>query len=114
MENRRQHTRYNVAVAAEVTQGDDTVEGETRDISAGGVSVMLSMPLQEGGTVALSLILTQDGIEDPNEEPFETRASVMWCAGLENGVAMSGLRFTDVAPAQRKRLERFLSLISPA
>ena len=112
MENRRKHARYNVAVAAEVTQAGDTLAGETRDVSAGGVSVMLNAVLTEGGKVELSLILTQDGIEDPDEEPFETRASVMWCAGLEDGVAMSGLRFTDVTPAQRQRLERFLALIA--
>jgi c-di-GMP-binding flagellar brake protein YcgR len=112
MENRRKHTRFSVAVAAEVTQGDETLAGETRDVSAGGVSVMLNAVLPEGASVELLLILTEDGIEDPDEEPFETRASVMWCAGLENGVAMSGLRFADVVPAQRKRLERFLARIA--
>jgi c-di-GMP-binding flagellar brake protein YcgR len=112
MENRRQHTRFNVAVAAEVTLRNETLTGETRDISAGGVSVTLSRALPEDSTVALSLILTEDGIEDPDEEPFETQASVMWAAPTEDGAAMHGLRFTQVAPEQRKRLERFLELLS--
>lgn len=73
---------------------------------------MLSEALPEGGRVALSLILTQDGIEDPNEEPFETQAQVMWCAPLETGGSMNGLRFVEVTPEQRKRLQRFLALVS--
>jgi c-di-GMP-binding flagellar brake protein YcgR len=112
MENRRKHVRFSLAIAAEIAIGDETLTAETRDISAGGVSVILSEPLAEGGTIALSLILTQDGIEDPREEPFETSASVMWSAPTENGDSMMGLRFAKVSPEQGKRLERFLAALA--
>jgi c-di-GMP-binding flagellar brake protein YcgR len=85
---------------------------ETRDISEGGVAVVLEEPLHEGSTIELALILTQDGIEDPTEEPFATRASVMWAAPTEDGQAMVGLRFSGVAPAQAQRLKRFLAAVT--
>ena len=85
---------------------------ETRDISAGGVSVILEQPLQEGSTIALSLILTQDGIEDPSEEPLELQASVMWSAPTESQGAMMGLRYGQLGADQRKRLERFLAALA--
>lgn len=111
MENRRQHTRYDAEVQAEIELEGDTLIGETRDISEGGVSVILPQPLDEGMHVELVLILTQDGIEDPNEEPFETRASVMWAAPTDDGQAMMGLRFEAVAGDQAARLGRFLSAL---
>jgi len=74
--------------------------------------VILSAALQEGATIELALILTQDGIEDPNEEPFESKASVMWSAPTEDGKAMMGLRFAQVAPDQRRRLQRFLTALT--
>jgi c-di-GMP-binding flagellar brake protein YcgR len=81
---------------------------ETRDISEGGVAVLLEQALPEGDTIELLLILTQDGIEDPNEEPFESSAHVMWSAEAEDGRTMVGLRFTKMQPSQRQRLDRFL------
>jgi c-di-GMP-binding flagellar brake protein YcgR len=111
-QNRRKHTRFRLAIAAEIAQDGDALTGETRDISEGGVSVILGSTLQEGSTIKLALILTQDGIEDPHEEPFETAANVMWSAPTEDGRAMLGLRFAQVAPDQRRRLQRFLAALS--
>jgi c-di-GMP-binding flagellar brake protein YcgR len=111
MENRREHVRFEVAVAAEITKDGQTLTAETRDVSEGGVSVLLGEPLPEGITIELLLILTQDGIEDANEEPFESPASVMWSATTEDGRAMTGLRFAKTQPAQRQRLQRFLVAI---
>jgi c-di-GMP-binding flagellar brake protein YcgR len=108
MDNRRTHARFDVALAAEVEVGGQTLTGETRDLSEGGVSVILGTPLEEGGTVQLALILTQDGIEDPDEEPFETKAMVVWAAPTEDDHAMMGLRFGQVAPPLAARLRRFL------
>jgi c-di-GMP-binding flagellar brake protein YcgR len=112
MDNRRRHVRYKLALVAEIAISDDTLTAETRDISEGGVSVLLKEPLAEGSKVALSLILTQDGIEDPREEPFETSANVMWSAPTENDTAMLGLRFVQVSPDQRKRLARFIQALA--
>ena len=108
MENRREHLRFEVAVAAEITKGGQTLTAETRDISEGGVAVLLGESLPEGSTIELLLILTQDGIEDASEEPFESPANVMWSAPTEDGRAMIGLRFAKTLPAQRQRLQRFL------
>jgi len=64
--------------------------------------------LPEGGEVHLALILTQDGIEDPHEEPFEPPAIVAWAAPTDDGRAMLGLRFNRVAADEGARLKRFL------
>ena len=114
MESRRQQPRFSVVIAAEIETDGDTLIAETRDISDGGVAVLLREPLAEGSTIELSLILTQDGIEDPSEDPFATSANVMWAAPTEDGRAMVGLRFLKVAPIERKRLERFLSALTHA
>jgi c-di-GMP-binding flagellar brake protein YcgR len=111
-ENRRKHIRYNVAVAAEVLWDGDTCAGETRDISMGGVSVSLDRELKENSSVELALILTQDGIEDPDEEPFETKADVMWNAPSDSGAWMIGLRFANLGKDNQDQLQRFIEALA--
>jgi c-di-GMP-binding flagellar brake protein YcgR len=116
MDNRRRFTRYEVALAAEldVPGSFDTLIGETRDVSEGGASVILQQPLVEDSVVDLQLILTEDGIEDPSEDPFTANASVMWTAPTDDGRAMVGLRFGKLDAQETRRLKRFLSRVADA
>jgi len=88
--------------------------GETRDVSNGGAKVQLDGSVEEGSSVALTLILMEDGIEDPDQDPFETAATVMWAAPTDDGGAMVGLRFGDMQRDQADRLTRFLSALARA
>ncbi|MDH5676533.1 MAG: PilZ domain-containing protein [Myxococcales bacterium] len=112
MENRRSHARYQAAVVAEVQLDGGILEGETRDISEGGVSLILEQALEEDSQVALQLILTQDGIEDPGEEPFEADARVIWSAPTDDDRSMTGVRFVGVDAQQDARLRRFLAALA--
>ncbi len=107
----RQHHRYPVEVAAEVTLGSRTLVASTQNISEGGVGLLVDEPLREGAQLALTLFLTQDGIEDPDEEPFETRAQVAWAAPQDEGMHVAGVRFEGLSGAQRAQLARFLAAL---
>lgn len=104
----RQHPRYPVEVAAEVTVGRETLAAATQNISEGGVGLVSEAPFAEGSELSLSLFLTQDGIEDPDEEPFEVRATVAWTAPSDGGTHVSGIRFGALSAGQRAQLTRFL------
>jgi c-di-GMP-binding flagellar brake protein YcgR len=97
-----------VAVTVEVDITDDTWVGETRDVSAEGVSLVLDREVNEGEKVGVTLILTQDGIEDAKEEPFQSQAEVVWSAPTAAGPWMAGLRFKKLGERQVHQLERFL------
>lgn len=107
----RRHTRYAVEVAAEVELGSDFLVASTMNISSGGVGLVTDRALEEGGEVNVMLFLTQDGIEDPDEEPFEARAEVMWAAEQEPGKFVSGLRFGQTTDDQKAQLQRFLAAL---
>ena len=107
----RRHTRYSVEVAAEVDVGADVLVASTMNISSGGVGLVTDRSLEEGGTVNVMLFLTQDGIEDPDEEPFEAEAEVMWAAEQEPGKHVSGLRFGAISDEQKTQLQRFLAAL---
>ncbi len=107
----RQHPRYAVEVAAEVNIGPRTIVAATQNISEGGVGLLLDLPLEEGARLALTLFLTQDGIEDPDEEPLEANATVAWTAPQDGGVHAAGVRFDAVSGAQRTHLMRFLTAL---
>lgn len=114
MDNRRKSQRAKVAIAAEVECAGDTLIGETRDLSIGGVSVLLDHAPAEGSALQLALILTEDGIEHADEAPFETQAVVIWAAPTDTGHTMVGLRFKDLAQPQAGQLLRFLRAIGAA
>ena len=107
----RQHPRFRVEVAAELTLGHHTVAAATQNVSEGGVGLSLSRPLEDGAVFQLTLFLTQDGIEDPDEEPFEAQATVAWTAPSDDGNHMAGVRFGPLTPAQRQQLQRFLAAL---
>ena len=116
MENRRKHSRFAVAIAAELEAGGQTVEAETRDLSEGGVSVLIDGSLaeanKEGSTLTLTLILTQDGVEDPHQSPFVGPASVMWSAPTDSGQVLLGLRFAKLSADAQVRLREFLTKLA--
>lgn len=76
------------------------------------MSALLDGEIEEDATVQLALILTQDGIEDPNHEPLELQARVIWVAPHDGGGCMAGLRFVAVSAQQKAEIDRFLSALS--
>jgi len=112
MKNRRAHVRYEASVSAEIELRGETLEGETRDISEGGASVLFSVALPDDSKVMLILILRQDGIEDPDHEPFSAQASVTWSAPQDDGRSMIGFRFASVNAGQKKQLNQFLAALA--
>ena len=108
----RQHPRFRVEVAAELTLGHHIVAAATQNISEGGVGLALERPLEDGAVFDLTLFLTQDGIEDPDEEPFEAKATVAWTAPSDEGNHLAGVRFGQLSPAQRQQLDRFLRALA--
>lgn len=108
----RQSRRYPVEVAAEIILEGAPVAAATNNVSSGGVGLVLDQPVPEEGDVSVTLFLTQDGIEDPDEEPFETVATVMWAGPRDDGRHSAGLKFANLSPAKSLLLERFLHATS--
>lgn len=112
VENRKHH-RYAVELAAEVEIRGEVVVAATNNVSAGGVGLVVDREVKEGSQLAVTLFLTQDGIEDPDEEPFEAKAIVAWSAVQDAGTWIAGVRFEKVSPAQAAQLDRFLGKLDP-
>jgi c-di-GMP-binding flagellar brake protein YcgR len=112
MNNRRAHVRFQASVAAEIELRGETLEGETRDISEGGASVVFATAIPDGSKIPVTLILRQDGIEDPDHEPFTGTATVMWSAPQDDGRTMMGVRFAAISPQQKKQLAVFLAALA--
>ena len=107
--DQRQATRYSVEVAAEVYTPGSVLSAKTRNLSETGVCFDLSTPLPEDATVGVSLFLVSDGIEDPDAEPLNIKASVVWCSEREDGGTSAGMRFVDLDERGTKVISHFLS-----
>jgi hypothetical protein len=114
MDNRRKHARFRTAVAAEIDLEGEIFTGTSRDVSQGGVSVLTDARLREGGSIMITLILTEDGIESAHAEALCTRATVMWAAPTDSGETMAGLRFEGLGVSGTRTLAHLLSSLSAA
>lgn len=107
----RRHERYTVEIGGEVTIGPETVAVATQNLSEGGAALLLDIAVDRGAVLDLSLFLTQDGIEDPDREPFETKATVAWVRPYAGGRTLAGVGFGVVSPAGKRVLRAFLSAV---
>lgn len=111
-QDQRQHQRVDVEVAGEVVVDGDVIGASTKNLSAGGVALLLDRELADGIELTLTLFLTQDGIEDPDQEPLEGPATVRWVAEREDGRFFVGLQFGALEGPAKERLDHFLKTIT--
>ncbi len=111
MSEHRAHPRFDVALRGELEHEGDTLAAETQNLSTGGVALKVRRPVPDGAVVSVMLFLTQDGFEDPDEEPLTTKAAVRWTAEGDNGRHVVGLQFAKLEGVKRARLDRFLSIV---
>ncbi|MCB9612663.1 MAG: PilZ domain-containing protein [Sandaracinus sp.] len=110
-DEQRKHQRFDVEVAGELALDGDVVGASTQNLSAGGVALLMDREIADGQSLDVTLFLTQDGIEDPDQEPFEAKAVVRWVADREDGLFLVGLQFDAIDGAAAKRLQHFLRTI---
>lgn len=113
MDNRREHTRFQTAVAAELDVDGEIFTATTRDISAGGASIITDAHLIDGSELMITLILTEDGIEAAHHDALCTRARVMWSAQTDEGETMAGLRFEALGASSTRTLSLLLAALNP-
>lgn len=111
-QEQRKHRRYEVEIAAEVQIGDDVLIASTQNLSSGGAALILEREVEDGTVLDVTLFLTQDGIEDPDEEPFEAKAKIQWGAPRDDGYYTAGVQFQDVDPTGQQLLGRFLAAVA--
>ena len=92
----RRATRYDVEVSAEVYTVEAVLPASTRNLSETGVCFDLDHELGEDSTVGVSLFLISDGIEDPDAEPLNIKAKVVWCSERDDRGFSAGMRFEEI------------------
>jgi hypothetical protein len=107
----RRATRFDVEVAAEVYTSKAVYPANTSNISSTGVCLDLEQGLEEGITVGISLFFTADGIEDPDGEPLNVKARVIWCSEREDTGFSAGARFEEITGQKATLLSNFLSAL---
>jgi hypothetical protein len=109
----RRATRYEVTVSAEVYTVEAVLPASTRNLSETGVCFDLEHELTEDSTVGVSLFLVADGIEDPDAEPLNIKASVIWCTERDDGGFSAGMRFDEPGSSGNETLNHFLAQLGP-
>jgi hypothetical protein len=107
----RHSARFNIEVAAEVFTPKGVLPASTRNLSTSGVCLDLSEHLIEGSTVGVSLFFTSDGIEDPDAEPLNVKAKVIWCAQKDQRSFAAGANFEDLTAENQRLLKDFLDAL---
>ena len=107
--DQRRAERYDVAVSAEVYTAEEVLPASTRNLSETGVCFDITQALGEDATVGVSLFLISDGIEDPDAEPLNIKAKVVWCSEREDTGFSAGMRFEDLTEDGTGTIKGFLS-----
>jgi len=114
MENRRKHQRFRAAIAAELELDAEQYTGVTRDLSQTGASILVDAqaPIVDGGELALTLFLTEDGIATPDSDPLTLQAKVVWVAERKANGVLAGVHFTKLTSQDTQRLAMLLAAFS--
>jgi c-di-GMP-binding flagellar brake protein YcgR len=110
---RRQHTRLDVRMSAEIRTARSVFTATTRDLSEGGAGLETDRALTEGEEIALGLFLVVDGLESETP-PLWVKARVAWTSENDAGLHTAGLRFAVITDEQRAWLRQILTHVHPA
>jgi c-di-GMP-binding flagellar brake protein YcgR len=110
-DDRRRHQRVSTRAAVRIAAGDHTHEGETRDVSEGGMGLVSSERLERGAKVSVEVLV--DGPKAGDPKTIKTMATVMWSAETDTGAYTAGLKFDGPSPEALVRLQRFLAANAP-
>ncbi len=95
MENRRRDRWYE-ALSAEVYTGSEVIPADAENMGHDGVCLNVDTGLPAGTLVGISMFRVDDGIEDPDLEPVNIPARVVWCTDPDSDAQIQvGMRFVD-------------------
>ena len=107
----RRHPRFLLNLPIEYSQGESDVThaGYTFNASEGGLMANLPEQVDIGQHLRLKLFLSLG----PDVKAIETLSQVVWRDNLEKeGGYRSGVRFVDISPENKNKLENFLNELS--
>jgi len=107
----RRHPRFLLNLPIEYSQGESDVihAGYTFNASEGGLMANLPEQLDIGQHLRLRLFLSLG----PDIRAVETLSHLVWRDNLEkDGGYRSGVRFVDISPENKNKLENFLNELS--
>jgi len=107
----RRHPRFLLNLPIEYSKGgsDVTHAGYTFNTSEGGLMANLPEQVDIGQHLRLKLFLSLG----PDVKAIETLSQVVWRDNLEkDGGYRSGVRFVDISPENKNKLENFLNELS--
>lgn len=107
--DRRQSKRYDVVTEVHVIHEHGHSSVQTRDLSRGGLCMLLPYPLERGTHVRVELSL----LLGPNaqSEPLAMDARVAWCAPEGSDTFQVGVSFLDLTEEDETHLETFLEFL---
>ncbi len=96
MEKRKAKRKGSVLSAEVYTRSMKVIAGGADNECADGVCLQVQDELKEGDVVGVSMFPVDDGIEDPDSEPINVPAYVVWCEKESEYIIRAGLRFVDL------------------
>jgi len=90
VENERVHRRYSFKLPVTLRVGEQTISGETVNVSIGGMLVSVASPVAFGSVVGMRFRIPA------LKEDTQVDGAVRWVAGGSIGVQFLGLRAIEV------------------
>jgi len=94
MDNRK-GKRWEASLSAEVYTRSAVIPAGAKNLSEDGVCLAVAAELPEDEMVGVSMFKVDDGIEDPDAEPINLPARVVWTRRNDGTRVRTGIRFVD-------------------
>ena len=109
----RAHPRFALEIDASVHVGERKIPARTRNVSRGGLAVIvpLAIPVGQGVTVSMSLVFESQGSGSAMSEPLPLQGRVVWCSPIctEDGDGFQlGVMFVGIRHEERSYVDMFL------
>jgi Tfp pilus assembly protein PilZ len=104
----RKHPRFSVQIEAKVALGDKTHSATTKDMSHGGICLLLQQNIASGTKIQLSLSLVLG--TNAFSESLELPGRVIWCTPMGSTYQL-GVVFIEMTPEKSGYLDMFLRFL---
>lgn len=91
----RRAGRKESSLSAEVYTRKDVIAANAENVSDCGVCLKVHGELSREEIVGVSMFPVDDGIEDPDAEPVNVPAKVIWCDERSGPGILAGMRFVE-------------------
>jgi c-di-GMP-binding flagellar brake protein YcgR len=111
-EERREHPRIPVSISVVIYHEQEPIVARSKNLSLGGMAIVLDRRIEEGARVEVSFHLVLDGKVDLTTPRIRLEGTIIWAIPTAEGACDHGIRFSKLRAEDLTTLQTFIGRLS--